>query len=356
MKRILHIHQAFILGGVETLVMNIYRHIDRNQIQFDFLITTPQEVYFKTEIKQLGGNIFYIGKKRGIINFVCFMVKLYRFLKVHHYDVIQTHFSATGGLDCLSALWAGVTKRYIISHNSLKIRIWKRPFFQFFIKYFPTNRLAVSRQAGLALYGKLPFQIIKNGIDSKRFCFDEKIRLKIRRELNLQDKFVVGNVSRFSKEKNQSFLIDIFNNIHKKNPFAVLMLVGSGKTEPQIKRKVKKLHLGESVLFLGDRKDCEILYQAMDSFVFPSKGEGFGIVAIEAQCAGLPCFMSDGVPQEAFICNSTQISLTKSAKEWAQIILENTRQFVRRDGSMFVRQAGFDIHDTARQIQEEYLK
>ena len=355
-KKVLHIHHAFILGGVETMVMNIYHHIDRTQLQFDFLITTPQEIYFKKEIEQLGGHVFYIVKNRGFINYICFMIKLYHFLKYNSYNIIQTHFAATGGLDCLSAKWVGVPKRYMISHGSVKIRIWKRPFFQFFMKYFPTHRLAVSRRAGLALYGKLPFKTVKNGIDSARFAFDEKTRRKIRQELDVEGKLVVGNVSRFSKEKNHSFLLDIFYHIYQKNALAVLMLIGSGKTESKIKRKAKKLHLEKSVVFLGERNDCAQLYQAMDCFVFPSKTEGFGIVAIEAQCSGLPCFISDGVPQETIICNTIQIPLSKSPQEWAQIILEKIHVYVRKDGADNIKEAGFDIHDTAREIQEEYLK
>ena len=172
---------------------------------------------------------------------------------------------------------------------------------------FATKRLAVSSKAGKALYGSYPYEVIKNGIDCKKFSFNAEQRAAGRERLNLKDKFVIGNISRFSKEKNQMFLLDIFSSIYNRNKSAVLLFAGSGKTEQTVKDKVKEKGLEDSVLFLGEQADCSYLYQVMDCFVFPSKTEGFGIVAIEAQSSGLYCFVSDGVPDEAVICNTAKI-------------------------------------------------
>lgn len=356
MKRVLNINYDFILGGVETSIMNTYRNIDRKNVQFDFVVTGNSPVYFKDEIEKMGGKIFYINKKDRLINSLFFVFKLYKLLKQHSYYAVQSHFSYTGGLDCLIAAMAGVKKRYITSHGSTPLSFWKIPISRFLMNRFATKRLAVSSKAGKALYGNAAFQIINNGIDIKRFAFDKDKRDLNRAKLNVADKFVIGNVARFSKEKNQLFLLEIFKIIHKKNKSAVLLFIGGGETEPTIKNKVKETGLDQSVLFLGSTKDCNALYQVMDCFVFPSKSEGFGIVAIEAECSGLPCFISDGVPNETMICNTTKIPLSKSAKEWADIILDKTKGFQREDCSLKIKNAGFDIKDTAKLIEQEYLQ
>lgn len=356
MKRVLNINYDFILGGVETSIMNIYRNIDRKYIQFDFLITNSSPVYFKEEIERLGGRIFYINKKDRLINSLSFIFKLYKLLKQYPYYAIHSHFAYTGGLDCLIAHLAGVKKSYVTSHGSKPLYFWKRPVSRFLMNRFATKRLAVSSNAGKALFGNSVFQVIKNGIDTKKFAFDKEKRILYREKLNITDKFVIGNVARFSNEKNQIFLLEIFEEIYQKNRAAVLLFVGEGETAQKIKDKVKEKGLDKSVFFLGANKDCSSLYQAMDCFVFPSKTEGFGIVALEAESSGLPCFISNGVPDETMICNTTKIPLSKSAKEWADIILDKTKDFQREDCSSKIKKAGFDIKDTAKVIEQEYLK
>ena len=356
MKRVLHINYDFILGGVEALIMSTYRNIDRNKLQFDFIIAGSRPVHFKEEIDSLGGKIYYIRKKGGFINNLIFMFKLYKFLKQHNYYAIQTHFADTGGFDCLAAYLAGVKKRYTISHGSKPLRFWKRPLSRYLMGKFATKRLAVSSKAGKALYGSYPYEVIKNGIDCKKFSFNAEQRAAGRERLNLKDKFVIGNISRFSKEKNQMFLLDIFSSIYNRNKSAVLLFAGSGKTEQTVKDKVKEKGLEDSVLFLGEQADCSYLYQVMDCFVFPSKTEGFGIVAIEAQSSGLYCFVSDGVPDEAVICNTAKIPLSKTADEWADIILKKTNNFDRKDCSDIIIKAGYDTKDTSKALQKEYLK
>lgn len=365
MKRVIHLSYSLCLAGTEMVIMNWYRNINRDEIQFDFIVTSLERAFFKDEIEKLGGNVFFIHKKKNLSGKIKFLYDLYVFLKQHknEHEIFHTHDHFLSGLSCMAAYFAGIKKRFTISHfadgiGELKnVSKFKKLISRLFINLFATKLFAVSKDAGTSLYGnKSDFIILNNGIDINKFKYNEQIRNKTRKELNLKNKFVLGHIGRLSKEKKHLFLVDIFNEIHKYNTNSILLLVGNGNMKIDIENKIKNLNLHNHVLFVGTQKNTNVFYQAMDCFVFPSISEGFGIVAIEAQSAGLPCFISDRIPNEVNIINTTKISLNKSSKEWAEIILEKTKNFQRQDCSNIIRKAGFDMQDTVKNIEMEYLK
>lgn len=221
---------------------------------------------------------------------------------------------------------------------------------------------ACSTAAGEWLFGEKAMArgkvtIIYNAISVENYLFNPQIRQKIRKQLNIENRFVIGNVGRLVNQKNHSFLIDIFNKVHEKNHNSMLMLIGEGELENVIKQKVKTLGLTESVLFMGVQKNVEQLLQAMDVFVFPSKYEGLGIAAIEAQASGLPTVASDKVPKEAQITNLfSYCPLDGSVNEWAEKILKYSNLYNRKSSYEEIKNAGYDINFEALKMQDIFLK
>ena len=354
-----HLIKGLHRGGVESLIMDWYRHIDRAQYTFDFGVTTLEAREFADEIQSYGGHILHIAKGNTTRQKLTYLWRLYKTLKQNGpYHSFFSHEQFFGSVTCAVAWVAGIKKRITVAHWG---EDYHKPFYIKWISHwcsrlFVTDRLAVSWPAGRVQFGKLPFTVICTGINTQQFAFNVAARTELRNQLHLaENNFVLGNVSRLSADKNLYFLVDVFKEIHKQLPQAVLLQCGDGDFGQSFKEYIAKQGLNDSVRLIGKTTEIFKYYQAMDAFVFPSFKEGLGIVVVEAQCAGLPCFVSDGVPQEAIICNTVQIPLAKSAQEWAQIILEKTRNFVRADHCEQVKRAGFDIRETARQIEKEYV-
>ena len=362
MKRVLQLSYTLALAGTEMVIMNWFRNIDRNKILFDFAITDSSNLYFQPEIERLGGKVYKLNKPSGIWGGIKFRWELYKLLKTRGpFEAFHTHSHYSSGFDCLAAWLAGVKKRFVISHYDAGVGpmkntpAYKKFISRLFIKCFATKCFAVSAEAGKTLYGESPFIVIKTGIDLDRFSYNEDLRGAKRRELGVENKFVLGNISRFAEQKNHTFLIDVFNEVYKRDKSAVLLLAGKGPLEDKIKGKVKDLGLEDAVKFLGSVSDSPALYNAMDCFVFPSLFEGVGIVAIEAQAMGLPCVISSVCPQTAFIVNCTKTELEKSPAFWAGEILK-TKQFSNRQSmKKAVAAAGYNIKEVAKIIQKEYL-
>lgn len=364
MKKIFQLSYSLHLAGTEMVIMNWYRHLDHQKFCFDFGITHKEPIHFKHEIENYGGHIFYLPKEKGIIGKVKFLKGLYLILKKNGpYTAFHTHDHYFSGVTCMVAWLAGIKNRLTISHYAdgatcmnaanRTIKILSR----LFLFFFATKRLAVSAEAGYSLYGKyLPFDTIHNGIDLELFEYNPSARERVRRERGWQGHFVVGHIGRFEKSKNHLFLIDIFYEIHKKNPAALLALIGYGSLEEKIRQKVQCLGLTSEVIFLGAQPHTMEYYQAFDCFVFPSLFEGLGIVLIEAQAAGLPCFAADVIPSEAFVKNAYPLPLDKPAAYWAETILKKIKDFHREKQNAILEKKGFCSRQVARQIQEYYEK
>lgn len=363
-KRVFQLGYTLNLAGTETVFMNWYRNINRQQVQFDFGVKQTYNTAFVKEICDMGGRVIVVPEAGGLLGKFKFRFTLHKKLKEYGpYIAFQTHGYWWAGLDCLIAQLAGIKKRFTISHfaDGVQIIPWykklMRPLCRLLIYAFSTQRLAVSQEAGVSLYGRhISFQIVHNGIDLQKFAYSPAVRKKKRTELGLEHKFVVGHIGRFSEQKNHRFLIDIFAEIYKKKANAHLLLLGVGELEEEIKAKVNQLGLTQAVSFMGVRTDVQDFYQVFDVFVLPSLYEGLPCVAVEAQGAGLPCFLADTIARETGICNTTFIPLNLSPQTWANIILNKTANFIRTDEKLALSKAGFDVQDVGRFIQDEYLK
>jgi len=240
---------------------------------------------------------------------------------------------------------SGVLKKTVYALSRLMMRAFSSDF------------LACSEAAGRYMFGKKSrFTVVKNGMDTAHFGFDASLRKETRDKLGIGDKMVIGHVARLCEIKNQRFLVDVFDCVHKMNPDTVLLIAGEGDYRKKIEKRISELGLEGSVIFAGSVEDPAPYYCAMDIFVLPSLSEGISIVAIEAQTSGLPAVCSDGVPREAAVTELCSfMPLNASAEKWAEHILEKVSAFERRSYAEEVKSAGYDIADTARQLEEIYF-
>ncbi len=357
--RVLQIIPSLNQGsGVLQVILNWHRSIDRAKIQFDYLYFIDMPINCKEEIESIGGKCYKLPYPSFLKPWI-FIKAVRDFFKTHRYNIIHSHVTHLSFFFYPIAKFFG-TKKIIQHSHAIKwsdrfLNGLRNKFLFFWVRPFIAKQLACSDLAGKFLFKK-DYIVINNGINTENFKFNKVIRAEIRKNLNIENKFVVGHVGRFSHEKNHEFLIDIFNEIYKQDKNSTLLLVGEGSLKKEIEQKVNRLNLRNNVIFIGTKSNVCDYYQAMDVFILPSFQEGLGLVAIEAQCSGLPCFISSGVPNEAMICNTTKISLRKSSKEWIDIILSKIKNFERKDESEHIREKGFDIKIIANQIQRIYFQ
>lgn len=360
--RVLHVVQRMEAAGVQSLLMNVYRKIDRNKVQFDFLTHYKERQFYDDEIEQLGGKIYRLTVREDK-NIIKYLNDLKTFFSDHsEYKIVHGHMDSLGCFYLGAAKRADVPVRIAHAHNVIKggnITKQVRNVLNRFYKTNATDLMACSEAAGRYMFGSQNFTIIHNSIDTSKFAYNEQLRTAMRKELNVENNFVIGNVGRFAYQKNQKFLFEIFREILKINKSARLLLVGEGELYEELMNYANQLGIKDELLYLGVRNDVNKLYQAMDAFVFTSIFEGLGIVAIEAQAAGVLTFCSDAVPNEANISPVFHsIPLTKGATEWAKIIVKtyNNNTYRREDMSQYVIDSGYDIKDLATKLQDFYLK
>lgn len=355
-------------GGQESFLMNMYRNMDRSKVQLDFLTPfTCDNPGLKAEIESLGGRVFTCDHVFGEKNNQVFKSSVREFLANHPYSIVHFHSGSTYALmeGAKLAADAGIPVRVVHSHcggfKNLKYHIIKTLSVPYLLKY-PTDYLACS---DLAAAWKFPrsviqnhrYTVIKNAVDTVRFHYDPVVRRIVRRSLKLSDDtLVVGHVGRFSLQKNHAFLVDVFEQIHRQQPDSVLLLVGAGELEEEIRAKVQERGLADAVRFLGLRKDIPDLMNAMDVFVLPSFFEGLPVVGVEAQATGLPVVTSTAVARELPLERlSTYIPLEELAESWARQIIDIARHTKRRDTRQDISRAGYEIRKAARAFQQFYL-
>ena len=361
MTRILQVFSKMGRGGSETMIMNYYRNIDRTKIQFDFLVHTDEVCAYDDEIIALGGKIYRVPFFRGY-NLVSYLLKLNSFFKEHQeYKIIHIHYFTMGGLIMPIARLYNIPMRILHSHIASPLLPFQKALRLHSLRRLgnlnSTHFLACGELAGKFLFKNIDFTVMNNAIDAGKFTFNNNIRSSKRKEFNIENKFVIGHIGRFNEQKNHTFLIDIFKEIHKQDSNAVLLMVGIGELENKIKAKVTDLGLLDAVIFAGSRSDIPELMQAMDLFLFPSLWEGLGIVAIEAQAAGIPTIVSDPVPDAAMITNLAQkIKLSKGAPCWAKEILKHkTNPQPRRNTYEEIKAAGYNVEDNIKWLGNYYL-
>lgn len=352
--RILNVVPNMRAAGIESFIMNVYRNIDRDKVQFDFLVHNQRREFFDDEIEKLGGRIYRLTLKDDK-NFIKYIKDLNEFFKTHkEYKIVHGHMQSMMPLYLKIAKKQNVPVRIAHSHNSnyeksikgLLLHVFSR-----FSKYYSTFNCACSNNSGKYLFNNRDFKVIYNGVDIDKYSYNTEKRKKIRKVLGIEDKFVIGNIGRFELQKNHDFLIDIFKKYHEKNEKAVLLLIGEGKLQSTIEKKVDDYKLNDCVKFLGVRKDADYLYNGMDCFVLPSLYEGLPVVGVEAQVSGLPTLFSDNITKEVGFGNKTFYLPINSIDKWVEKLetINESKQKRNSNGS-----DNFDIKSIAKQMKDIY--
>lgn len=362
--RIAHIIGKWLGGGVESVVMNYYRHIDRTKIQFDFICDKDSTNIPYDEIEQLGGRVILVPPYQKVFEYQKELIKIF---KDNNYKIVHSHINTLSVFPLRAAKKAGVPIRIAHSHSTTNKKEWKKNLLKQilrpFSKVYATDYMCCSELAGRWLFGNKEYDkgnvyLLNNAIDLDKFKYDEKIRKEKREELNIKDDtLVIGHVGRFVEQKNHRFLIDIFNEVHKQKENSILLLVGQGPLMEEMKEKAKNLGLKNSIKFLEQRNDVNELYNAMDLFLFPSLYEGLGMVLIEAQCSGLPCVASTEIPEIAKVLDTTRFfSLDKNSKEWTSIILDDYSKFKRHNSTDEITENNFNIKKESIKLEKYYTE
>lgn len=362
MIRVLHILGGLGRGGAESMVMNLYRNIDREKIQFDFIIHNEKAKDYYDEIISLGGKVFVFPQFNG--KNASMMKKIWNCFFSEHteYKILHSHMRSYASLYIPIAKKFGL-KTIIHSHstsNGKGLSALAKAILQLPLRHQADFLFTCSDKAGEWLFGrsvtkKQNYRKIPNAIDVKRFAYSEEIRARTRKEFGADDRcLVIGTVGRMTTQKNHLFLLDVFGEILSRRDNAILVIVGEGSLRGEIEKKADKLGIRSSVILTGARDDVSDVMQAFDCFVFPSKWEGLPVTLIEAQASGLPCFISDRITREVSLSSLvTSLSIDKGVKIWADAIL--SKELTRTDVSDKIRKAGFDIFDSAASLSRFYL-
>ena len=330
-------------SGIMTVVYNWHKNIDTKKIQFDYLYFEDRRpINYKEEIKNIGGN-YFVAPYPSLRNILKYIVFVFKFFKKNRYDVIHSHLSGLNFFIYPIAKFYGV--KNIIQHAhgtkwSDKLLSGLRNYILLHAVWLLIDKKIACSQTVGNFWFKKNYTVINNGIDIENFRFN---------------KFVIGHVGRFEEEKNHVFLIDIFYEIYKQNKNSVLLLIGDGSLKKEIKSKVENLNLLNKVVFTGTKNNTCDYYNAMDVFLLPSKQEGLPMTGLEAQTNGLPCFFSTEVPNDVIALSTSQrLPVKLQAYRWAKEILKY-KNFIRTDKSNVVKNCGFDIKTTIKQIEEFYM-
>ena len=359
--RVLQVMPAMDAGGMETFVMNVYRTIDRDKVQFDFLYHYDKPCFFDEEITRLGGRIYKTSVRQDN-NLPRYLRDLRRLFAAHpEWRILHGHYSGFGMFYNPAAQKAGIPVRAGHSHNTAYEPNLVGTLDKLMSSRFSaglTDRFACSRRSGEMLFGRDPFTVVHNGIDTNRFAPDPACRARLRKELGVaDDEILLGHVGRFSAQKNHPGLLKMFAALRAQDPRMRLVLIGGGELDyiEKIHDLSQELNLGRNVIYAGVRSDVPALYNAMDAFVLPSLFEGLPVVLVEAQCAGLPCFVSDTVDPDAAFTDRLHFLPLNDDAAWVSAI--SGASFARdADAPQKARAAGYDIRCTAEFLQDFYLR
>lgn len=376
--RVLHVISTLYIGsGIANFVMSYYRKIIGYKVQFDFLAFCPYENGFEEEVKELGGNVYYIAKP-NLRTAGQYKKAVKRFFKEHsgEWECVHIHEILVQKYIAETAKKVGGVKKVLIHSHASKFVLPEygisplKNKLKMFIKSVRNKVLlsgvkrnadfcvACSEDAGRALFGEKiledkKFCVVKNAIETEKYRVDETIRERYRKEFSVDDKKVIMLVGRLSEEKNPLFMLDVFSEIHKVDKQFFLIFVGDGHMKKQIIDKAMNLGLADDILLTGNRTDVNLVLQCADIFVLPSLAEGLGIVLIEAQASGLSCIASTGVPKEAEITPNVRfMDLSDGAKHWAETILNTDLK--RYDTEEYVKKSGYDISSNIEFLYEKY--
>lgn len=362
--RVLHKINSQI-GGVEKYVFNNLKYIDRNKFEFDVL-TTNKEIINTEEFRQLNFGVKNYSLQGR--NDKQLMVKEINKILDDKYDVIHLHTSRwTGFLLEEIAIKRKIPKIIVHSHlsgisgTSSKVTEEVENLHNYYKSKFnedlATDFCACSKSSAEWLFGNQiensKIQIMKNAIDVDKYVFNNFIRTEVRRRLGLEDCFVLGHVGRMAYQKNHEFLIDTFFEVYKKNKKARLLLIGNGELEDSLKERVNKYGLNDAVLFGGWQNDVSMYLQAMDLFLLPSHYEGFPIVLVEAQTAGLKCIASSNITDEVMLTENIKF-LELIREKWVDGIVELSDKYERINMSDLITEKGYNIKFAVKDLEKLY--
>lgn len=357
--------EPFAGGGQESFLMNMYRHIDRRRVQFDFY--TPFEnraIAMQQEVERLGGRLWASGFPFGENNREYFRRGLSTFLEEHRYSIIHIHSGSLYALAVGAKLARKSGAAHVIVHShcggfaDFRYRVarlvTRHAMLRYPTEYYACSHLAARWKFPPAILRDKKYSVMKNAVDTAAWRYDPALRLATRRQLGVEGKPVVGHVGRFALQKNHRFLIEVFAALVELEPNAQLVLVGEGELVDEVLDQVDKLDLEERVHYLGSRCDVPALMNAFDVLLLPSFFEGLPVVGVEAQAAGLPVITSTGVTRELPLVDlSTYLPLSESAAYWARAV-QHALTTPRRDTAEEMVACGYDVRQAAKELQRRY--
>lgn len=365
MMRVLQVLGKTNLGGAESRIMDLYRHMDREQIQFDFLIHYKEKGYFDDEIKKLGGRIYYLPSFR-VYNYFTYKKACRQFFKEHNdFVAVHGHMTSTASIYLPEAKRAGIP--LTIAHarsagvdkglKGIITKILRKNLYKKCDRMFACSDLAAKAVFGKKRYEENQVTILPNAIDTGAFAPNEEIRTLMRKEYRLEDKFVIGHVGRFHYAKNHDFLIDIFAEVLKEKENAVLMLLGDGPLKQETEQKVQRLGIADKVIFTGNKTPVAPFYQVFDFVLFPSRFEGLPGTIVEAQATGLKCLVSDTVTKQVKVTELVHfMSIEERAKAWADTVFALCADKESIRGSYDFSTTNYDVNNQVAFYKEIYSK
>ena len=363
--RVLQVIGAMDRGGAETVVMNLLRVMDREKVQFDFLVHTQRRCDYDDEIEALGDRIYRV-PLYNIVNARKYRACCREHFRAHpEHRVVHGHIGSCAGIYLDEAQKAG-RATVLHSHSQNYERFPMQQIFNWMARpglkvadFF----LACSPEAGRDRFGDAIFRselcrVMPNGVDTSLYRCDEAAHKQAKADLGLAGNLVVGHVGRFIEVKNHRFLLKVFARLHDRRPDARLLLLGRGPLEDDVRAQARDLGLEDCVVFCGVRDDVPRYLKAFDLFVFPSVLEGLPMATIEAQAAGVPCLFSTGVPQSALASGfARRLDLEAGEEAWAAAALEQAAlDRPRVEGASDVARAGYDIRKTAQWLADLYVR
>jgi glycosyltransferase involved in cell wall biosynthesis len=366
MIKVLSISMGETFGGIERLELDWMKYINNKVIDFNILVPNDKTFkYFESEIKK--NKVHYLnGTRKNMLGRIIYDIRLIKYLRKNKYDIVHINSSAffySFRVLLISKL-CGIKKVIVHSHTRYDVNILKRLFIKILnplYRRLADNYISCSEDARISLFTnsfikKNNIIVLKNGIDINKYKFNIRLRNKYIKKYNLKDKIVYGHSGRFTKQKNQLLLIDIFNEIHKMNPNSVLLLMGDGELRNQIINKINDYHLNDNVILTGIINNVNELLNCIDVFIFPSLYEGLGISIIESQVNGITTFASTNVPHEANITNLfNYFNIDDNPKTIAKRIVKTNINNNRKTYYNIVKESEYDVIDMTKSLESIYI-